>query len=72
MTLNNKSFRQQKAASCGLLQVSLLAWCRQGLRDSMEVLSLGRRYPGRDRFERESYKYVKVKVKQSLYRSSQF
>jgi hypothetical protein len=37
----------------------------------MEVLGLGRRYPARHRFVREPYKYVKVKVKHSLYRFSQ-
>ena len=37
----------------------------------MEVLGLGRRCPDRDRFIREPYKYIKVKVKQSMYMFSQ-
>ena len=32
----------------------------------MEVLGLCRRCPDRDRFVREPYEYIKVKVKQSI------
>lgn len=51
--------------------VSALSWCLQGRRYGMEVLGLGRRCPDRDRFIREPYKYIKVKVKQSMYMFSQ-
>jgi hypothetical protein len=71
MTINNKFDRKQTAVACGLLQVGLLSWCLQRRRHSMEVLGLGRRCSDRDRFVREPYKYVKVNVKQSLYRFSQ-
>jgi hypothetical protein len=37
----------------------------------MEVPGQVRRCPDRDRFVRKPYKYVKVKLKQSLYRFSQ-
>lgn len=71
MTLNNKFDGKQKAAVCGMLQVGQLSWYLQERRHSMEVLGLGRRCSGRDRFVRKPYKYAKVKVKQSLYRFSQ-
>jgi hypothetical protein len=37
----------------------------------MEVLGLVRRCPDRERFVKEPHKYVKVKVKQSMYMFSQ-
>jgi hypothetical protein len=63
MILNKKFDRKQKAAACGLLQVGLLSWF-------MGVPGLSRLCPNRDRYVQGPYKYIKVKVQQSLYRPS--